>query len=247
MHAKLELADSDFSQTCFHIPYLDPSISGWIGVWALYNIFIKYLPIIFSVGFIFLNFLSKSTTIHFLTNITAFIWILNISLEYKFRISALYPTCIANIRIGDVKILGPVFGFPPIEIAQSSGLIFFFVFYLYFWKNIWWNTFIKQEANKLNDIIRNESSERSWVIVLFILLLIQNPLLLWIRSVYDLFEIAVGILIGILSAINIIMVYLYFKYMFNFNTCYKFVRDEKSIICNYPSESPICFFNLFWI
>ena len=61
-------------------------------------------------------------------------------------------------------------------------------------------------------ISKFELQEKSWFILFLVLLMMQNPLLLWIRSVYTLFEITIGILTGLIASGNIILLYLYTLY-----------------------------------
>lgn len=216
--AGLDIFGPRFAQVCFGVNSLKLENTGWYGVWIAYAIFIQYLPILASLGFFLLYLISKSTLVHFLSNTSFFTWVLNASLEYFFHVSPRNRECIATLRAGDLQLLGPVYAFPPLEVTQSMALALFFLFYAFFWHQLW---FVELQTDHVTFYtLQDEAKEKKPVMVFLILLLIQNPLLLWIRHVYTFLEISVAIILGIFAATNVILVYMYFVLGYNMNRAY---------------------------
>lgn len=237
-HETVHLFGPNYAQVCFGVDSINPKNTGWIGIWALYATGVQYLPILISLGFIFVGFVSKSTLIHFISNTIQFSWLLNICLEYKFRVHPIERECIVSVKVADIQLLGPVFALPPVEVTQSVALTIFFTFYLLFWKRNWFN--YVEKNGFFMETRTSELQEKTWLIVIFILLLIQNPLLLLIRNVYSLTTIIIGFFLGILASMNIIMVYLFLMYMCQSNIPYKedVLEAVAKTSTNFPIDNP---------
>jgi hypothetical protein len=207
-----------FAQVCFGVSSLKLENSGWYGVWIAYAIFIQYLPILASLGFFFLYLISRSTLVHFLANTSFFTWVINASLEYYFHVSPRNRECIATLRAADLQLIGPVYAMPPLEVTQSVALSLFFTFYVFFWHRQWFLDIQSDQTGFYT--IQEEAKENRPTMLFFVLLLIQNPLLLWIRHVYTFFEIAVAIILGIFAATNVVLVYMFLMWSYNMNRVY---------------------------
>lgn len=244
-----DLFGRDYPTACFDISSLNPAIAGWPAVWALYATLVQYLPILISLGFLFLFLISKSTLVHFLTNVIGFSWFLNFCLEQKFKIPPNNPACVATLHLGDLQLFGPVYAVPPLEITQSIALTVLFVFYVYIWKPSWPLFVNKTDKNFPSVVLDSENQEKPWLLILAVLLMVQNPLLLWIRGVYSLFSISIGILVGMVASSSIISVYMFWIYMFDRNQTYKNAVTQLPITMNnnIPIDDPFIFFNIYWI
>jgi hypothetical protein len=217
-----------------------------MAIWAIYASIIQYTPVVVSIGFVFLGFISKSTIIHFLSNTIKLSWLFNICFEYKFMIKPSNKDCIVSLKMGDIQLIGPTFAFPPIEITQSSALITFFLFYLFFWKKIW------HKYSNINGMsiaaLKSEFQERCEFLVVLIILLVQNPLLLAIRNVYSLFGITIGIVLGVAISGNIILFYLISLYLSHIKNIYQ--KREYNDINNigaFPYDDPFPLLTLTYI
>lgn len=234
----VHLFGSNYADICFGISSLDPQVSGWLAIWAIYATLVQYLPILISIGFVFLGFITKSTLVHFLSNIIQVAWITNVSLEYRFRENPIERECVASIRLGDIQLLGPVYALPPIEITQSIAISIFFIFYIFFWKRI----LVQHVGN--HPYIYAELQDKYWMVIVFIILMIQNPLLLYIRGVYTMLEIMVAIIVGIITSANVIIIYVALAYMNSYTVNNQLLANGTT---TYPLDNPFFLLHLHLI
>jgi hypothetical protein len=86
------------------------------------------------------------------------------------------------------------------------------------------------------------------MMVLFIVFLIQNPLILLIRSVYTTAQVAMGLALGGVAAGNLIAFYLFLAYMFKTNLRYQRGLDPTKLTnTNFPMDNPFYILHLGWI